>query len=103
MDLEAFDALATSVAGVRRTNAGGVTRWQIRGRLLARQLDPTHGVVRVPFDVRDALLHPYPDVFSVPRRSARHMMVVTEIAVGDDGAVEDAVTSARRLQTATGG
>jgi len=55
-------------------------------------------VVRVPFDVRDALLRQYPDVFSVPSRFAKHMMVVADLTAGDDGAVEDAVTAAWRLQ-----
>lgn len=55
-------------------------------------------VVRVPFEVRDALLHQHPDVFSVPPRFATHMMVVADLGAGDDDAVEDAVESAWRLQ-----
>jgi hypothetical protein len=98
VDLDAFDGLAASLAGVRRTSAGGLARWQYRGRLVARELDPTHVAVRVPFEVRDALLHRHPDVFSVPSRFTKHMMVVADLAAGDDGAVEDAVESAWRLQ-----
>jgi hypothetical protein len=97
VDLGGFDDLVTSLAGVRRTSAGPA-RWQLRGRLVARELDATHVAVRVPFDVRDALLHQYPDVFSVPPRFAKHMMVVADLAAGDDGAVEDAVAAAWRLQ-----
>jgi hypothetical protein len=93
-----FNELATSRAGVRRTSAGGLARWQYEGRLVARELDATHVAVRVPFDVRDALLHQHPDVFSVPARFAKHMMVVADLDCGDDGAVEDAVESAWRLQ-----
>lgn len=69
---------------------------------MARELDATHVVVRVPFDVRDALLHQHPDVFSVSPRFAKHMMVVADLAAGDDGAVEDAVESAWRLQADPG-
>ena len=98
MDLGAFDDLATSLTGVRRTSAGGAARWQLKGRLVARELDDTHVVVRVSFDVRDALLHQHPGVFSVPPRFAKHMMVVADLAAGDDGAVEDALESAWRLQ-----
>jgi hypothetical protein len=98
MDLDAFDELATSLAGVRRTASEGRTRWQRNGRLVARELDESHVVVRVPFDVRDALLQQYPDVFSVPSRFAKHMMVVADLDAGDDGAVEDAVNAAWRLQ-----
>ncbi len=99
VDLDAFSELATSLAGVRRTSAGGLARWQYQGRLVAREMDATHVAVRVPFDVRDALLHQHPNVFSVPPRFAKHMMVVADLDAGDDGSVEDAVESAWRLQT----
>jgi hypothetical protein len=68
-------------------------------RLVARELDATHVVVRVPFDARDELLHQHPDAFSVPTRFARHMMVVADLGAGDDGAVEDALEYAWRLQS----
>lgn len=98
MDLGTFDELACSFEGVRRTSPAGAARWQYRGRLVARELDSTHVVVRVPFDVRDALLHQHPAAFSVPPRFAKHMMVVADLGAADDGAVEDAVRSAWRLQ-----
>lgn len=103
MDLEAFDRLATSLAGVRRTSPGGVARWQCAGRMLARELDTTHVVIRAPFDVRDVLLHQHPETFSVPSRFAKHMVLVADLAAGDDDAVEDALESAWRYQTAGGG
>jgi hypothetical protein len=99
VDLEAFDELASSFAGVRRTSAGGPARWQYRGRLVARELDATHVAVRVPFEVRDMLLRQRSAVFSVPSRFTKHMMVVADLAAGDDGALEDAVGSAWRLQS----
>ncbi|MGH3508865.1 MAG: MmcQ/YjbR family DNA-binding protein [Nocardioidaceae bacterium] len=99
MELETFDALATALAGVTRTRGAGLARWSCRGRLVARELDASHVVVRVPFDVRDLLLRQYPEVFSVPRRFAKHMMVVADLTAGDDGAVEEAVTAAWRLQS----
>ena len=102
MDLAAFDGLASSLAGVRRTNAAGAARWQLQGRLVARELDPTHVVVRVPFDVRDTLVSRSPGVFSVPPRFAKHMMVVADLGAGDDGAVEDALEAAWNLQRDTG-
>jgi hypothetical protein len=98
MDRDAFNELATSLVGVRRTSADGLARWQCEGRLVARELDATHVAVRVSFDVCDALLHQHPDVFSVPSRFAKHMMVVAHLDAGDDGAVEDAGESAWRLQ-----
>lgn len=99
MDLDAFNELATSLSGVRRVWARGLARWQYQGRLVARELDATHVAVRVPFDIRDALLHQHPEVFSVPPRFAKHMMVVADLGVGNDGAVEDAVEAAWRLQS----
>lgn len=98
MDLDAFDGLAQSFAGVRRVSVGGAARWQIKGRLIARELDAGHVVVRVPFDVRDLLLQMHPEVFSVPARFAKHMMVVADLTAVADDAIEDAVVSAWRLQ-----
>jgi hypothetical protein len=99
MDLETFSDRATSLPGVRRSSLDGLARWQYRGRLVARELDASHVVVRAGFDVRDALVHQNPGVFSVPSRFANHMMVVVDLDGGDDGAVEDAVEAAWRLQT----
>ena len=59
--------------------------------------------VRVPFEVRDALLQQHPDVFSVPARFIKHMMVVADLEAEGSGAVEDAVESAWRLQTHSDG
>ena len=99
MDLDGFHELATSYTGVRRTSAGGRARWQLHGRLIARQLEGAQVAVRVPFDVRDMLTRQHPGVFSVPARFAKHMIVVADLDAEDDGAVEDAVASAWRLQT----
>ena len=102
MDLDTFGGLAMALPGVRRRSVGGAARWQVEGRLVARELDPTHVVVRASFDVRDDMLRRNPDVFSVPRRFAKHMMVVADLAAGDDGAVEDALEAAWRLQSGGG-
>ncbi len=100
MDLERLDEMAMAMAGVGRRTERGLWRWQTRGRLVARVLDPTHVVVRVPFDVRDLLVRQHPAVFSVPSRFASHMMVVADLeAVDADGAVLDAIESAWRLQS----
>lgn len=98
MDLDGFHELAMSMPGVRHTTAGGPSRWQHRGRLIARELDATHVVVRMPFEVRDVLLAHHPDVFSVPRRFAKHMMLVADLSAGNDGAVEDALSAAWQMQ-----
>lgn len=98
MDLSAFGERAASLEGVRLSRAGGVSRWSLGGRLVARELDATHVVIRVPFDVRASLVRDHPSVFSVPRRFEKHMNVVADLAAGDDGAVEDALEVAWQLQ-----
>lgn len=91
------DRLAGSLDGVRATLAGGLAAWRYHGRLIARQLDDTRIVIRADFD-RDWLLRQFPAAFSVPDRFRKHMMVVADLTVADEGAVEDAVEAAWRLQ-----
>ena len=101
MDLGELHDLVTTYDGVARTTRDGRARWQLHGRLVARQVDDDHVVVRVPFDVRDLLVHQHPEVFSVPPRFARHMMVVADLGASHPdlvGAVGDAVAAAWELQ-----
>jgi len=90
--------LAEALAGVRRATANGLAQWRYHGRLVARQLDDSHLVIRADFDYRDSLLRQFPDTFSVPARYSRHMMVVADLAGGDAGAIEDALEAAWLLQ-----
>jgi len=92
------DRLAGALEGVRRTTADGLAQWRYHGRLVARQLDNTHPVIRSDFDYRDSLLRQFPDTFSVPARYSKHMMVVADLARGDAGAIEDALEAAWQLQ-----
>ncbi|HEY6314297.1 MAG TPA: hypothetical protein VIY52_26360 [Streptosporangiaceae bacterium] len=94
--------LAEALAGVRRTTADGLAQWRYHGRLVARQLDDTHLVIRSDFDYRDSLLRQFPDTFSVPARYSKHMMVVADLVVGDAGAIEDALEAAWQLQRSAG-
>jgi hypothetical protein len=90
--------LAEALAGVRCTAPGGLAEWRYHGRLVARQLDDTHVVIRADFDYRDSILRQFPATFSVPTRYAKHMMVVADLARGDAGAIEDALAAAWELQ-----
>ena len=90
--------LAEALAGVRRTAPEGLAEWRYHGRLVARQLDDVHLVIRAEFGYRDSLLRQFPATFSVPARYRRHMMVVADLASGDAGAVEDALEAAWQLQ-----
>jgi hypothetical protein len=90
--------LTEALMGVRRTAPDGLAQWRYHGRLVARQLDETHVVIRADFDYRDSILRQFPETFSVPARYVRHMMVVADLAGGDAGAIEDAVEAAWQLQ-----
>ncbi len=94
--------LAEGLAGVRRTAPEGLAEWRYHGRLVARQLDDAHVVIRADFDYRAWLLRQFPETFSVPARYTRHMMVVADLASGDPGPVEDAPEAAWQLQRSAG-
>jgi hypothetical protein len=90
--------LTEALAGVRRTTADGLAQWRYHGRLVARQLDENHVVIRADFDYRASVLHQFPGTFSVPARYRKHMMIVADLANGDPGAIEDALEAAWLLQ-----
>ena len=81
---------------MRRTAPGGLAEWRYHGRLVARQLDDAHLVIR------DSILRQFPGTFSVPARYIKRMMVVADLASGDAGAIEDALEAAWQLQRSAG-
>jgi hypothetical protein len=98
MDIADLSLLVQALAGVRRTTRAGLAEWRYHGRLVARQLDETHLVIRADFEYRDSMLRSFPATFSVPTRYIKHMMVVADLAQGDPGAIEDALEAAWQLQ-----
>ena len=98
MEISEVSKLAQGLTGVRATRSAGLAQWRYHGRLVARQLDDSHLVIRTDFDYRDQILTQFPTTFSVPARYARHMMVVADLVEGDPGAVEDAIEAAWNLQ-----
>jgi hypothetical protein len=91
--------LAAQLDGVAERRRDGLLDWRYRGRLVARQLDDDHIVIRAQFELRDLLLQSFPETFSVPKRFAKHMMVVADLEHGNADAVEDAVINAWELQS----
>ncbi|WP_433383135.1 hypothetical protein ACQPZX_20535 [Actinoplanes sp. CA-142083] len=89
---------AEALEGVRRSMVDGLAQWRYQGRLVARQLDDTHLVIRADFDYRASVLPQFPGTFSVPSRYRKHMMMVADLANGDPGAIEDALAAAWQLQ-----
>jgi hypothetical protein len=90
--------LARQLEGVTERTRDGMLDWRYRGRLVARQLDDSHVVIRASFDSRDFLHQSFPETFSVPRRFSKHMMIVADLK-GDADAIEDAVIGAWELQS----
>ncbi len=99
MRLADLSRLIAELDGVVERSRDGLLDWRYHGRLVARQLDDTHVVIRVTFEFRDFLLHSFPDTFSVPPRFAAHMMVVADLEHGNADAVEEAVIAAWELQS----
>jgi hypothetical protein len=100
MRLADVSSLAAQLDSVTERTRGGRLDWRFHGRLVARQLDDTHIVIRASFDLKDFLLHTFPDTFSAPGRFAKHMMVVADMENGNTDAIEDAVIGAWELQSA---
>jgi hypothetical protein len=94
--------LAEGLEGVRISAPKGLPEWRYHGRLVARQIDDTHIVIRADFTYRDTLLRRSPETFSVPARYVKHMMVVADLASGDAGPIEDALHAAWHLQVSAG-
>jgi len=82
----------------RRQRPGHLPEWRYHGRLIARQLDEDHLVIRTDFDFRTSLMHSDAATFEVPSRYVKHMMVVADFASGDAAAIEDALDNAWQLQ-----
>jgi hypothetical protein len=102
LQIDEVARLAEALAGVRRTTVDGLAQWRYHGRLVARQLDDAHVVIRADFGYRASVLRQFPGTFSVPARYIKHMMVVADLARGDAGAIEDALEAAWQLQRSAG-
>ena len=99
MTLADLSRLAAQLDGVSERTREGLLEWRYQGRLVSRQLDDSHVVIRASFDVRDFLVQSFPETFSAPGRFAKHMMVVADLERGNADAIEDAVIAAWELQS----
>src|SRR5215218_1514277 len=102
MDVTEVDRIASGLTGVTARSRDGLTEWRYSGRLVARQLDPTHLVIRTDFGPRNQLVSRNPETFEVPTRYARHRMVVADLDSAKGDAIEDALTAAWALQAGQG-
>jgi hypothetical protein len=94
-----LSGLVAELAGVTERRRNGLLEWRYHGRLVARELDCSHIVIRASFDFRDLLLHSFPETFSVPRRFRKHTMIVADLEAGNADAIEDAIIGAWELQS----
>ncbi len=99
MQMADLSDLAARLEGVSERRRDGLLDWRYHGRLVARQLDRSHIVIRSSFDSRDFLMRSFPETFSVPARYAKHMMIVADLEQGNGAAIEDAVIGAWELQS----
>ncbi len=99
MTLAELSSIAAQLDGVSERRRNGLLEWRYRGRLVARQLDRSHVVIRASFELRDLLLRSFPDTFAVPGRFRRHMMIVAGLETGNADAIEDAFIGAWELQS----
>jgi hypothetical protein len=102
MEIGDIARLVQPLAGVRQSAAGGLAAWRYHGRLVARQLDSAHVVIRADFDYRDAVVRQFPATFSVPARYRSHMMMVADLTNGNADAIADALEAAWQLQRSAG-
>jgi hypothetical protein len=99
MSLFDVEKLLGELEGVRRTERHGhFPEWRYHGRLVARQLDSGHLVIRIDFDFRRSLMQSDAATFSVPNRYVKHMMVVADFVLGDGDAIADALENAWQHQ-----
>lgn len=99
MRLADLSRLAAQLESVTERTHEGLLDWRYHGRLVARQLDDSHVVIRASFDFKDLMLQTFPDTFSAPGRFAEHMMIVADLENGNADAIEDAVIAAWELQS----
>jgi hypothetical protein len=94
-----LSSLAAQLNGVAQRRRSGLLEWRYQGRLVARQLDRSHVVIRTSFELRDFLLQSFPETFAVPNRFRKHMMIVADLETGNADAIEDAMIGAWELQS----
>ena len=103
MDSDDVARVAGALEGVRRTAPHGLAEWRYHGRLVARQVDDVHLVIRADFDYRDSVLRQLPrDVHRPDPVHQAHDELDQDLARGDAGAIEDALEAAWQLQRRAG-
>jgi hypothetical protein len=87
-----------SLAQVKRKGSAAHPGWYVHDRLVARLLDPTTLLIRVPLSKRDSLLATYPASFGVPPRVEAHHKVEAYLDRAEPTAIRTAIELAWEMQ-----
>lgn len=89
---------AGSLAGCKRKGTAAHPAWYVHDRLVARLLDPTTLLIRVPMDRREALVDRFPSSFGIRPRYEAHHKVEAYLDRADPVAVREAISLAWEFQ-----
>jgi len=95
---EEVGVFAESLAQVKRKGSAEHPAWYVHDRLVARLLDPTTLLIRVPLSRRDSLLVTYPTSFGVPPRFEAHHKVEAYLDRAEPTAIRAAIELAWEMQ-----
>ena len=98
MTPDEVDAFVSSLDGCRHKPRG----WYLNDRLVARQVDATTLLVRVPIERREALIERWPDAFGIPPRMEAHHKIEAYLDRAPARAVEAAIRLAWEFQRYSG-
>ena len=87
-----------SLPQVKRKGSAAHPAWYVDDRLVARLLDPTTLLIRVPLSRRDTLIVTYPTSFGVPPRFEAHHKVEAYLDRAEPTAIRTAIELAWEMQ-----
>ncbi|CUR54562.1 conserved hypothetical protein [metagenome] len=102
MSPEEAVAFVESLPQVKRKGTAAQPAWYVHDRLVARLVEPTTLLIRVPLGRREALLADYPTTFGVPPRFEAHHKVEAYLDQAEPDAVRTAIQLAWEMQRGPG-
>ena len=94
MTPDEVDAYVSSLGGCRHKPGG----WYLNDRLVARFVDATTLLVRVPVERREVLVERWPDAFGIPPRMEAHHKIEAYLDRAPARAVKEAIRLAWEFQ-----
>jgi hypothetical protein len=94
MTPDEVDAYVATLDGCRLKPRG----WYVHDRLVARHVDATTLLVRVPVERREELIERWPDAFGIPPRMEAHHKIEAYLDRASAAAVKEAVLLAWEFQ-----